>query len=102
MKSKSFYPLLGIGGTLELLKFLNNKNEPVKFKEMRDLINPKTNKKYSSATISKSIKNLEENEIIENKIIIKNKQKILGYSLTEKGSKSLDILNEAEKKYEKL
>lgn len=89
-------------GNMEILKFLENQEIPIKFKELRELENPNTKKKYSSATIATSLKELEQKDIITNEIKIKNKKKIIGYSITSKGKKTLSILRETEEKLKKL
>ena len=98
-KKLSFY---FSNGNIEILEFLNN-NSPIQFKDIRNLTNPKTRKKFSSRTVSIRLKELEENGDIENRIIKnKNKRKIIGYSITEKGMKSLNIIKETQSKFEKL
>lgn len=88
--------------TLNILTYIKNSNSAVQFKELRFLSNPKTNKKYSSSTISEKLKKLQEENLIE-KIVIKNKSPTRnGYILTEKSKKTFEILKETEDKYSKL
>lgn len=88
-------------GNLEILKFLENKNLPVQFKVLREIVNPKTNKKYSSSTVAASIRDLELKGAIRNEIIRQNKRKSVGYKLTNCGQNTLNILKEAEEKLQK-
>lgn len=88
--------------TLIILDYIKNQNKPIQFKELRDIKNPKTNKKFSSATVSKTLKELEENKLIDNEIIKIQKRKTLGYITTEKGNKTINLLKETQEKLEKL
>lgn len=89
-------------GNLEILAFLEN-NSPVQFKDIRNLTNPKTSKKFSSSTVSKRLKELEFNGDIKNEIVKSIfKRKSIGYAITKKGKKSLEILRETQTKFEKL
>ena len=94
----SFYLLKG---NVEILKFLDN-NSPMQFKDIRDITNPKTSKKFSSRTVSLRLKELENSGDIKNEIVINSKRKSIGYAITEKGRQSLEIIRETEKKFEKL
>jgi len=89
-------------GNIEILKYLEN-NSPIQFKDIRNLTNPKTKKKFSSRTVSLRLKELEESGDVTNEIILsKNKKKSIGYTITDKGKKSLEILRETQAKFEKL
>lgn len=89
--------------TIKIIEELQKSTQPLQFKDFKTLENPKRNNgKYSSRTISESLKDLEEIGLIENQIITKNKRKTFGYSLTKKGKETFNILKEAQSKYEKL
>lgn len=89
------------GGNLEILAFLEN-NSPIRFKEIRNLTNPDTSRKFSSRTVALRLKELEKNGDIKNEIVSNQKRKSIGYAITEKGKKSLEILRETQSKFEKL
>ncbi len=105
MKTKienGFFDLILSKSNLEIIKELQKSKTPLQFKDLKTLTNPKTTKKYSTRTISESLKELEENFLITNEIVTKNKRKTLGYAITQKGEKTLEILKEAQSKYEKI
>lgn len=99
---ESLLSVLAQNGTKEILEALNNSKEPLQFKDLRKLVNPKTGKPFSSSTISGKIKILEEIETIENAITTTKKRKHLGYAITDMGKESLKIFNETHEKLEKL
>lgn len=102
-KNKLFFNTLFSKSNIEIIKELQKSNNtPLQFKDLKLIANPKTNKKYSTRTISQSLKELEEEEIISNQIITKNKRRTVGYIITEKGKQTLNIIKEAESKYKKL
>lgn len=101
-KNVIFFNTLFSKSNIEIIKELQKSNSPLQFKDLKMLQNPKTNKKYSSRTISESLKELEEQKIIQNQIISKNKRKTIGYAITKKGKETFNIIKEAQSKYEKL
>ena len=102
MVEKNFSSFIFLNNNLVILQYLKDKNKAIQFKELRDIKNPKTNKKFSSATVSKLLKELENEDLINNEIIKLNKRKTLGYVITEKGNKTIKVLKETEEKLEKL
>lgn len=88
--------------TFDILDYINKNTSAVQFKELKTLSNPKTNKKYSSSTISEKLKDLTNENLLE-KVIIKNKSPTQnGYILTLKAKKALELLKETENEYKKL
>lgn len=86
-------------GNYEIMKSLFTSQKPLQFKDLKNLKNPKTEKKYSTRTIAESLKLLEEKDLIRNEITTNNKRrKYLGYSLTDKGKGAIQILKETEEK----
>lgn len=88
-------------GNLEIMKSLDSTG-PMQFKELRELKNPATGKKFSSATVAQRLKELEEKKYITNEVIKNKNRKRLGYTLTPKGKNTLGILKETEEKLEKI
>jgi len=101
-KKPLFFDMIFSKSNLEIIKELQKNNSPLQFKDLKFIKNPQTNKKYSTRTISESLKELEETGIITNEVIIKSNRKRIGYKVTEKGKITLKILKEAEEKYKKL
>lgn len=86
----------------DILELTTKKDSPIQFKDFKFLRNPKTNKSYSSSTITAKLKELTKEKLIE-PIIIKNKSPIqYGYTSTEKAKKALELIKETEEKYKKL
>ncbi len=101
-KNTDFFHMIISSGNVEILKKLLKSQKPTQFKELKTIVNPRTCKKYSSRTISKSVKILENENMIKNEVIKKSKPKTSGYKITEKGIESFYIIKEAEEKYKKL
>lgn len=100
VKNQANYLSFYLGkGNFEVLKSLEQ--TPMKFKDLRNLINPITQKKYSSRTIALRLKELESTGDIQNAILTKPR-KTVGYQITDKGKKALRILKETQEKFEKL
>ena len=89
-------------GNLVILESLYNSSRPMQFKELRELVNPKTNKKFSSSTIAAKLKELEEKGVIQNEIYKDKRKKVLAYSISESGRETFLVLNETEKKLKKI
>ena len=101
-KNKPFFNTLFSKSNIEIIKELQKSNSPLQFKDLKLIANPKTDKKYSTRTISESLKELEEYKIITNQVMTKSKRKTVGYIITEKGKQTFNIIKEAEEKYKKL
>jgi len=101
-KNLDFFHIFLSQGNIQIIKKLINSNQPVQFKELKLLVNPKTTKKFSTRTISKNLRFLEDQEIIENKTIEKSKPKKQGYFVTQKGIESYYLVKETEDRYNKL
>jgi len=101
-KTGDFFNTIFITRNQIILKELIKLQKPLQFKDFKLIINPETNKKYSTRTISKSLKELEEEGLIQNEIIKTSKRSVLAYSITNKGSDSIEILKETEIKLRKI
>lgn len=99
---EKYFNFYALKGNLEILKYLNNSKKPEQFKNLRNLINPNTTKKFSSKTIAQRLNELEEKGIIGNVIIIDKRKKYVGYTLTDKGKNTYEILKETAEKLEKI
>lgn len=101
-KIDEFFKIILPKGNFIILNKLNFKDTPTQFKHLKLLINPKTGKKFSTRTISESLKNLDNLGLIKNTIVNSPKRKVIAYSLSNKGKQTLEIFNEAQSKYKKL
>lgn len=86
----------------EIFNFINNSEKPIQFKDFKTLTNPITFKKFSTSTLSIKLKEFENEGLIKKEIISKNGRTVIGYLLTEKGNKTIEILKETENHYKKL
>lgn len=98
----NFFSIISKPGNVEILKFLKQTNKTTQFKELKLLFNPKKEGKFSSATISKSLKELEKLGFIKSEIIKNKSRKTQGYILTNSGNETASIVKEAEEKYQKI
>ena len=101
-KKFNFFNTLLITRNQVILNEFLKLNKPLQFKDFKLIINPNTEKKYSTKTISKSLKELESEGLIQNEIMMNSKKKVLGYAITKKGIESIDILKETEIKLKKI
>lgn len=76
-------------GTIEMLKASADK-KPKRFEDFRELINPKTNKRFSPSTISFKLKELTELGMLK-RVLTKTRtgRIVVGYVITQKG---IDVL----------
>ena len=91
-------------GTIEILEYLS-KREYGYFKDLRNLINYRTNKYFSSTTISVRIKELVTCGAIEKIIASEKGRNVVAYKLTSNGTSAYDLsinFEEELKKYLKL
>lgn len=102
MVKKSEVPFFFKEDICEILNFIKNSNAPIQFKEFKTLTNPITKKKFSTSTLSIKLKNFEEKGLVTKQIIEKKSPSVIGYLLTEKGNKTIEILKETENYYKKL
>ncbi|MGB7532501.1 MAG: hypothetical protein WA977_05920 [Halobacteriota archaeon] len=78
-------------GSLEILEIAKD-GEPKHFTDFRELVNSRTGKVFSPNTISTRLKELVEVGALK-RIITKTKRErdVVGYKITSKGLKALDI-----------
>jgi len=78
-------------GSLEILEIAKD-SEPKHFTDFRELVNSRTGKVFSPNTISTRLKELVEVGALK-RIITKTKRErdVVGYKITSKGLKALDI-----------
>lgn len=91
-----------LNGNLVILESLYNSSRPMQFKELRDLVNPRTNKKFSSSTIALKLKELENKGVIENEVYKDKKKKVVAYSISNRGKETYLVLKETEEKLKKI
>ena len=101
-KAQDFFKIILSKGNLLILEKLSLEKSTIQFKHFKLLINPKTGKKYSTRTISESLKELDSLGLIENEIVTSTRGKTIAYSLTKKGESTYDIVKDAEEKYKKI
>jgi DNA-binding HxlR family transcriptional regulator len=101
-KWNNFFEIINKSGNIEILKYLDKNKKAIQFNELKIISNPKKKTKFSTRTISESLKKLEDEKFIEATIFSKNKRKVIGYKITDKGSKTLEIINDSVEKYKKL
>lgn len=89
-------------GNLVILESLLNSSTPMQFKDLRELVNPKTNKKFSSSTMASKLRELEEKGAIKNEIFKAKNRKVLGYAISKSGKETFLILKETEEKLKKI
>lgn len=82
-------------GTIHILEEMK-KRKSTRFKDLEDLTNPRTKKKYSPNTLSKRLKELEKYGLIKETIVKSEKGRIISYIVTDKGLQFLEIVNQAE------
>jgi len=98
----AFYNMLASKGNFEIIKSLVKSNKPLQFKDFKILNNTKRDGKFSTRTISASIKELESLNLIKNVIIKNNNKKLVGYEITKKGELTYIILKETQNKIKLL
>lgn len=101
-KKIGFANLMYSESNIKILQEIDDAKGPMQFKTLRDLKNPKTNKKFSSSTIASKLKELEEGGLLENEVVQTKSKKVLGYVLTDTGKSALSILRETEQKLKRL
>ncbi len=97
----AFLNFLNSGGKYQMLLFLEKK-EKLQFNQFKVIENPKREGKLSPKTISESLKLMEEENLIEKEIILKNKRNVICYKLSDKGKEYLDFIKEAEVNFNKI
>ncbi len=99
---KTMIELFASKSNYGIIRELKRTSRALQFKDFKLLINPKSNRKYSTKTIAFCLNELKKNGIVKNEIVETGRRSHLGYCITPKGYFACQILEEAEKNYQKL
>ena len=89
-------------GTIEILKFLEDGGLR-QFGDVRNLINPRTNKAFSQTTLSNRLRELVKCGILEQQILAREKgRSTIGYKITQNGLRTLEVARKFERALEKV
>lgn len=85
-------------GCMEILEFSRDR-KPKHFNDFRNLVNPRTNSKFSPKTVLVRVKELVRLGALK-KVITKTKRgrDVIGYQITDSGIKALELAKEFEGK----
>lgn len=98
-KDLKWLKMLLAEGSLDILEHLKGKG-PAQFKDFSILKNKRTGKKFSPNTLSARITELEEMGAIRAGSIKTDRKRVLGYELTERGTRIIETAYEFEGKLE--
>jgi|SRR3989338_3756449 len=82
-------------GTMQILEEMK-KLRSVRFKDLENLTNPRTKRKYSPNTLSNRLKELEKYGLAKETIVKSDKGRIISYIITDNGIQFLDTIKKAE------
>lgn len=77
-------------GCLDILQYLKE-NKTAQFKDLSKLKNRRTGKPFSPNTLSSRLDDLEEMEAISIVAVKTDRKRSLGYEITEKGNKIIEV-----------
>ncbi len=100
-KNLKWLKMLLAEGSLDILEYLKGKGS-AQFKDFSQLKNKRTGKKFSPNTISARLNELEEMGAIRSGSVKTERKRVLGYELTDKGSRIMEMAYEFEDKLEFL
>ena|GEM_PF-3261082 len=89
-KELTWLKMLLAEGSLDILERLKGKGS-AQFKDFSQLKNKRTGKKFSPNTLSARLNELEEMGAIHSGSVKTERKRVLGYDITDKGRKILDM-----------
>ena len=91
--------------TVDLFEWLKMMREgkTYRFRDFKRIKSSRTGKFYSTKTIAAKLRTLHKNGLVKQIIVNKEGEKaVVGYSLSDKGQKALEILGKCEKELQTL